>query len=108
MLQAEHSAWRLSKAMAPPLDQGVMWSTCKVTAGSLAGLAPYMRQMQLSLSRTVARRRRLIRRDRTFFLARRGFLPGRGLGGLPRLMYASKACRALFQVPKRAWYAVVE
>jgi len=45
-----------------------------------------MRQAQLSRSRTVARRRQLIRRDRAFVLVRRGFFPVRSLGALPRLM----------------------
>jgi len=86
----------------------LIWSICNVTAGFLAGLAPHMRQAHLSLSRTVARKRQLIRRDRGFVPARRGFFRVRSLGALPRLTQASKARRALFQVPKRTRYAVVE
>src|SRR5262249_23135880 len=40
MLQAEHSVWRLCKAVTPPPAHGVMWSTWSVTPGVLTGLAP--------------------------------------------------------------------
>ena len=50
MLQAEHSTWRLSKAVQPPFAQGLIWSICSVTAGSLAGLVEEARGRHKSVA----------------------------------------------------------